>query len=212
MTNLLLSSEITGFFSFLNPIVDLLTELGHFGLAIYTLFEVLLIIPPIEVIYYPLLVSMENRDLWYLYLINITVMNVIASAIGYAVGTKIGYPVLRYFTNDKVLDQAKTLFDKWGVLAVALGAFTPVPYTIVVFLGGISKMDFKKFILAGFIGRFLRYLIGGYVLVYVLEEFDSAALNQYTLIGSIIGMLLFIMYYILQGVYNIYKRRSVMDK
>ena len=204
---LLLSDEITGFFSFLNPIVEFLKDLDHAGLAIYTLFEVLLIIPPIEVIYYPLLVL--NMDTWYLYLINITLMNVIASAIGYYVGMKIGYPILRYFTNDKILEKAKSLFDRWGILAVALGAFTPVPYTIVVFLGGISKMDFRKFIISGFIGRLIRYSIGGYVLVYVLGEFDSAALNQYTLIASIVGMLLFILYYIGQGIYNLYKRRSV---
>lgn len=204
---LLMTDDITGVFSFLNPIVEFLKNLDHIGLSIYTLFEVLLIIPPIEVIYYPLLVL--NMDTWYLYLLNISIMNLVASALGYFVGKKIGYPVLRYFSSEKVLDKAQKLFDKWGVLAVALGAFTPVPYTIVVFLGGISKMDFKKFILAGFLGRFPRYFIGGYVLVYVLEEFDSAALNQYTLIGSIVGMLLFIIYYILQGVYNLYRKRSV---
>lgn len=206
----LLSDEITGVFSFLNPVVEFLKELDQFGLAIYTLFEVLLIIPPIEVIYYPLLVL--NMDTWYLYLLNITIMNVLASALGYYVGSKIGYPILRYFTSEKTLDKAKALFDRWGILAVALGAFTPVPYTIVVFLGGISKMDFKKFILAGLLGRFPRYFIGGYVLVYVLEEFDSAVLNQYTLIASIFGMLLFILYYIIQGIINLYKRRSVSEQ
>ncbi len=201
-----LYTEIDGFFSFLNPIVKLLESLGHYGLAIYTLFEVLLIIPPIEVLYYPLIIS--NPDTWYLYLINITLFNIIASAIGYYVGSKIGYPILRYFTNEKTLDKAKALFDKWGVLAVGLGAFTPVPYTIVVFLGGISKMNFKKFLLSGFIGRFIRYTLGGYIVVFILHEYESDTFNQYIMIASILGMLLFVLYYIFQGIYNIYKRRS----
>jgi len=206
MRRLLLAEEITGFFRFLNPIIDALQELNHFGLIIYTLFEVLLIIPPIEVIYYPLILL--NMDTWYLYFINVSVMNVIASAIGYFIGMKFGLPILKYLTSETIVTKAHQLFEKYGVLAVAIGAFTPIPYTIVVFLGGIAKMDFKKFIIAGILGRVPRYLIGGYVLVYVLEEFNSDVLNQYTLIVSIVGMLLFVLYYIIRGLYNLYRKRT----
>ncbi len=202
----LLSSEVSGFFSFLNPIIQFLEELDHVGLALYTFFEVLLIIPPIEVIYYPLV--QLNVDVWYLYLLNVVVFNIIASAIGYYVGMKIGYPILRFFASEEVLEKAKKLFDKWGVLAVAIGAFTPVPYTIVVFLGGISRMDFKKFMIAGIIGRVPRYVIGGYTLVYIVQEINSEVLNEYMLILSIVGMLLVILYYVLQTMYNIYKKRQ----
>ena len=203
-----LSSEVTGFFSFLNPIIEFLEELGHIGLAIYTFIEVLLILPPIEVIYYPLI--QLNPEKWYLYLINVVVFNVIASMIGYYIGRKIGYPILRYFSSEEVLEKAKNLFDKWGVMAVAIGAFTPIPYTIVVFLAGISKMDFKKYMFAGFVGRVPRYVIGGYVIAYLVTSVNSAKLNEYMLIMSIVGMLTFVLYYILQGVYNVYKKRKMV--
>lgn len=202
----LLSDEVSGFFSFLNPIIKLLEELDHIGLAIYSLFEVLLIIPPIEVIYYPLV--QLNVDTWYLYLLNVVICNVIASAIGYFIGMKIGYPVLRFFASEEVLEKAQNLFNRWGVFAVALGAFTPVPYTIVVFLAGISRMDFKKFMISGFIGRVPRYVIGGYLLVYIVQGINSAVINEYMLIMSIVGMLLVILYYVVQTAYNIYKRRQ----
>ncbi len=120
---------------------------------------------------------------------------------------RIGYPILRFFASEETLDKAKKLFDKSGILAVALGAFTPVPYTIVVFLAGISKMDFKKFMLAGILGRVPRYVIGGYV-VYKIQDINSDVLNQYMLIMSIIGMLLVILYYVFQTFYNIYKRKQ----
>ncbi len=204
--NILLTSEVSGFFSFLNPIIDLLQDLGHTGLALYTFFEVILIIPPIEVIYYPLILL--DVDKWYLYLLNVIFFNIIASAFGYYVGKKIGYPVLRYFASEEILEKAHNLFEKWGILAVAIGAFVPfIPYTIVVFLGGITKMDFKKFMIAGFLGRVPRYVIGGYLVSTVIQEIDSAELNEYMLIVSIVGMLLFIIYYILQGIYNLYKRQ-----
>lgn len=202
----LLSTEVTGFFSFLNPIIELLEELDHVGLALYTFFEVLLIIPPIEVIYYPLV--QLNVDTWYMYLLNVVVFNIIASAIGYFIGMKIGYPMLRFFASEETLDKAQKLFNRWGVLAVALGAFTPVPYTIVVFLAGISRMDFKKFMLAGMLGRIPRYVLGGYVLVYIVQGINSEVINEYMLIMSIIGMLLVLLYYVLQTVYNVYKRKQ----
>jgi membrane protein YqaA with SNARE-associated domain len=204
--NVLLTSEVSGFFSFLNPIIDLLQDLGHTGLALYTFFEVILIIPPIEVIYYPLILL--DVDNWYLYLLNVIFFNVIASAFGYYVGKKIGYPVLRYFASEEILEKAHRLFENWGVLAVAIGAFVPfIPYTIVVFLGGITKMDFKKFMIAGFLGRVPRYIIGGYLVAFVVQGIDSAELNEYMLVVSIVGMLLFIIYYIMQGLYNLYKRQ-----
>lgn len=204
--NVLLTSEVSGFFSFLNPIIDLLQDLGHTGLALYTFFEVVLIIPPIEVIYYPLILL--DVDNWYLYLLNVIFFNVIASAFGYYVGKKIGYPVLRYFASEEILEKAHRLFENWGILAVAIGAFVPfIPYTIVVFLGGITKMDFKKFMIAGFLGRVPRYIIGGYLVAFVVQGIDSAELNEYMLIVSIVGMLLFIIYYIMQGLYNLYKRQ-----
>lgn len=207
--NILLTSEISGFFSFLNPIIDLLQDLGHTGLALYTFFEVILVIPPIEVIYYPLILL--DVDHWYLYLMNVVFFNVIASAFGYFVGKKIGYPILRYFSSEEILYKAQKLFDKWGVLAVAIGAFVPfIPYTIVVFLGGITRMDFKKFMIAGFLGRVPRYIIGGYIVAKVVQEVDSSELNEYMLIVSIVGMMLFIIYYMIQGMYNVYKKqRSV---
>jgi len=200
----LLTNEVTGFFSFLNPVIVFLEQLGHVGLSLYTFIEVLLIFPPIEVIYYPL-IQLDPTH-WYLYLINVVVFNVFASIIGYFVGKKVGYPILRYFSSEEVLDKAKQLFDKWGVMAVAIGAFTPIPYTIVVFLAGISKMDFKKFVIAGFIGRVPRYIIGGYVVAFIVTSINSQKLNEYMLITSVVGMLLFIVYYALQGVYNLYKK------
>lgn len=202
----LLVDDVSGFFSFLNPIVNTLESLDHVGLALYTFFEVLLVIPPIEVIYYPLI--QLNVETWYLYLLNVVVFNILASAFGYFVGMKVGYPFLRFFASEATLAKATKLFDKYGILAVALGAFTPVPYTIVVFLAGISKMDFKKFMLAGILGRVPRYVIGGYVLVYIVQEINSDVLNQYMLIMSIIGMLLVVLYYVLQTIYNIYKRKQ----
>lgn len=200
----LLADNTTGVIGFIYDVIFLLEALDHIGLAIYSFFEVLLILPPIEVIYYPLV--QLNTDTWYLYLLNVVICNIFASALGYFIGVKFGYPILRFMASEENLEKAQNLFKKWGILAVALGAFTLVPYTIVVFLAGISKMDFKKFMIAGFLGRVPRYVLGGYLLVYIVDGINSEVLNEYMLILSIVGMLLVMLYYVLQTFYNIYKR------
>ena len=212
--NILLEGVLSNIYHFIidfvYDVIDVLEGMGHFGLAIYTFFEVVLVIPPIEVIYYPLIL-LENADPWYFYLLNVVFFNVIASAFGYYIGKRIGYPVLRFFASKEILDKAHKLFEKWGVLAVAIGAFVPfVPYTIVVFLGGITKMDFKKFMIAGFLGRVPRYIIGGYLIAFAKATIDSQEINEYMLIVSVVGMLLFIIYYILQGIYNLYKKQRTV--
>ena len=212
--NILLEGVLSNIYHFIidfvYDVIDVLEGMGHFGLAIYTFFEVVLVIPPIEVIYYPLIL-LENADPWYFYLLNVVFFNVIASAFGYYIGKRIGYPVLRFFASEEILDKAHKLFEKWGVLAVAIGAFVPfVPYTIVVFLGGITKMDFKKFMIAGFLGRVPRYIIGGYLIAFAKATIDSQEINEYMLIVSVVGMLLFIIYYILQGIYNLYKKQRTV--
>lgn len=208
--NILLEGMLSDIYHFIidfvYDVIKVLEGMGHFGLAIYTFFEVVLVIPPIEMIYYPLIILEANP--WYFYLINVVFFNVLASAFGYHIGKKIGYPVLRYFASEDILDKAHKLFEKWGVLAVAIGAFVPfIPYTIVVFLGGITKMDFKKFMIAGFIGRVPRYIIGGYLIAFAVATIDSKEINEYMLIVSVVGMLLFIIYYIMQGIYNLYKKQ-----
>ena len=207
----LLAEEITGFFSFLNTIIEILEKMDHVGLALYTFIEVLLIIPPIEVIYYPLIqiAVLNGNDAWYLYIVNVIFFNVIASMVGYYVGMKIGYPVLKFLSNEEILEKAKKLFDKWGVLAVAIGAFTPIPYTIVVFLAGISKMNFKKFVFAGFIGRAPRYILGGYLVAFVVDEISDPVINQYILILSLMGMLIFVFYYIFRALYKVYQKKQI---
>lgn len=180
-------------------IKDFLVQWGHLGLAIYTVIETLLIIPPIEIILTPLVLS--NPSDWLIYSLNAIFFTFFASALGYYIGMKIGYPILTKITSKDLVDKAHNLFDKYGVLAVAIVGFTPIPYTIVVFLAGISKMNFIKYMISAMIARSSRFIIVSYFVSKFIEA-GSKAQMYYAIIGGAI----IILYFIVDTIIKKYKK------
>src|SRR3989339_844267 len=69
---------------------------------------------------------------------------------------------IRLFKQHRV-DKVKKWFDKWGAWAVFIAAFTPIPFKVFTWCGGIFKIKLKYFILASIAGRFLQFFIAAYV-------------------------------------------------
>ena len=65
-----------------------------------------------------------------------------------------------------------TLNNKqYGVFWFTLmGAFTPVPYTLVGMAAGFVKANLAVFIVASVVGRSIRYAIVGYLIYYYGEQ------------------------------------------
>ena len=92
-----------------------------------------------------------------------TIGSVIGAVIGYYLGKHLGNPVaVRLFKQHRV-DKVKKWFDKWGAWAVFIAAFTPIPFKVFTWCGGIFKIKLKYFILASIAGRFLQFFIAAYV-------------------------------------------------
>lgn len=62
----------------------------------------------------------------------------------------------------------KNVFDKWGGLVIFFFAFLPNPlFDGIGMIAGISKYPIKRFLVFTFLGRFMRYLLIGYVTLYI---------------------------------------------
>lgn len=170
-------------------IAEFLVSFGHIGLAFYTFIETLLIIPPIEIVLIPLVLA--NPSGWFMYALNVIVFTAISSAIGYHVGLRLGYPLLLKMTSREIVSKTEQMFKKYGILAVAMVAFTPIPYTIAVFMAGIAKMDFKKYMISAMLGRTPRFLIGAYMTAW----FGTTENEQLKWLISLIGGGLILIYF-----------------
>lgn len=95
----------------------------------------------------------------------------IASLLGGIAGYAIGFflfdqiePWLRDSSYWNAYEAGRAWFDRWGVWAVFLAGFSPIPYKIFTIAAGVAVLNLPGFILASLIGRGARfYLVAGLV-------------------------------------------------
>jgi len=91
---------------------------------------------------------------------------IIAASIGSLVGGTTAFFIAKAVTHlpkvRQVLEQraapAKALMARYGITAVALGALTPLPYSLICYACGLLEMPFPKFFLISQL-RILRVVI-----------------------------------------------------
>ena len=150
---------------------DLVQNWGYFGLLVVNIICT-------GTIFFPL----PNYILVFLFggILN-PLLVALFSAIGAAIGESVSYGVGRggrQILNNKerrYYTLAKAWFEKKrGFLIVVIFAATPLPFDIVGLVGGSIKYNFKKFVLAAFIGKLIGFLIlalGGYYGVEMVLNF-----------------------------------------
>ena len=126
---------------------------GLLGLAINSCVESFFLLPPPDI----LLITMDLKNpqlaLWYAFVC--TLSSAIGGVIGYGIGLFGGRPAfnLLFKKYHKQFENVEKLYDKYGMLAVFISAFTPIPYKIFTIASGILKMNFLQFFLASFRNR-----------------------------------------------------------
>ena len=60
--------------------------------------------------------------------------------------------------------RGKDWFDQWGVWAVFVAGFSPIPYKIFTISAGVAVLNFPGFVVASLVGRGARFfLVAGFV-------------------------------------------------
>lgn len=140
--------------------------------------------------------TLLRPDRWVSYAINISVSCLVGAMVGYEIGKRVGEPVLSFFGVKKErIDKVKEYINKYDVLSMAIFSFTPIPFTIGVFVAGIVKMNKIKYFFTVLFARSIRYFIVGYICVYM----SSNNVNGWfvSLILLTIGILFVGIYYLL---------------
>lgn len=121
-------------------------------------------IPP-DVVLIPLvLLRPEEGALFALFA---TVGSVLGAAVGYYAGLLGGQPVLRRFASERRIEEAKRLFERYDVWAIAIAGFTPIPYKVFAVAAGVFTIKLHRFLIASVISRGLRFgLIAAALMLY----------------------------------------------
>lgn len=99
-------------------------------------------------------------------------------AFGAAIGELSGYLLGAFSINSfekmksrKIaqIEEMELRIHKYGMIVIMLGALIPFPFDIIGMAAGLLKFDAKKFFIACFTGKFMRYLIITYAGYYSLS-------------------------------------------
>lgn len=121
-----------------------------------------------------------------------TLMSVFGAIIGYLMGwgaMSVIEPWIVELGWTPQLDEARLQFEKYGVLAVAIGAFTPAPFKIFTLTAGILSMSFIPFILVSLLGRGAHFYLIALLMAWAGPRMEPVVRRYIEWFGwSIIGI------------------------
>ncbi|MEI7840680.1 MAG: YqaA family protein [Methylococcaceae bacterium] len=140
--------------------------------------------------------------------VRFALLTTLMSALGAILGYSIGYflfeaiaPWLQttHYWNDYLA--AKIEVDKWGIWAVLIGGFLPIPYKIFTITAGSLNMALLPFLLVSTLGRGTRFLIVALLVKFGGKKFETKLSHYINKIGWICVALIVIGF----GVYPLLK-------
>ena len=120
---------------------------------------------PVDVMLAPMCLADRQRA-W-----RFAAITAVTSLLGGMAGYAIGYysfaaiePWLHSMGYWPAYLRGKEWFDSWGVWAVFVAGFSPIPYKIFTITAGVAVLNFPAFVLASLLGRGARFfLVAGLV-------------------------------------------------
>ena len=135
-------------------------------------------IPP-DVMLIPMCLANRSK-IWYLAGIT-TISSVLGGVLGYLLGYLVFDLIEAWLINSDYwssYETARLWFDKWGLFAVLLAGFSPIPYKIFTIAAGITGVNIFGFILFSILGRGARFFLiaaliymGGDAFKHIIEKY-----------------------------------------
>lgn len=144
--------------SWKEAIVDWFDGFGWLSLAAMSFTEAIIQPVPPDLLFLPMLDNArgDNTLVIWLWLV-VTITSVLGSLVGYYLGKKWGRSLFNRFKAEKHLKKIEALTTRYGTLGVFIAAFSPIPYKVFGWAAGMGEMKIKPFVIAGLIGRGLRF-------------------------------------------------------
>lgn len=130
-------------------------------------------IPP-DVMLAPMALAQPSKALYFALLT--TIASVLGGILGYAIGYFAFDMIAEWLQTTRYWDKyllSKEWFDKWGVWAVFIAGFSPIPYKVFTIAAGGLAMSFPPFVLASIVGRGARFFLVAILLGWGGEKLEN---------------------------------------
>lgn len=148
-------------------------------------------IPP-DVLLIPMVLARPD-DAWRLAWLT-TWTAVLGSLLGYAMGyyaIELLLPYIEQWGHIDTFNKAKSFFDEYGVWAVLIGSFTPIPFKLFTVTAGAMDMALIPFLLIALVGRAKRFYVVAAIMKYggvralpIMQRYADAL--GWVFVGSVI--------------------------
>ncbi len=164
---------------------------GVLGLGLNAWLESFIVIPPPDFLLIAMDLANPQKGLFYAAIA--TIGSAFGGLTGWLLGKIGGRPFFNWvFRNKKdMFEKVEAMYQKWGTVAVATAALTPVPYNIFAWTSGILNMNWFLFVLISIFGRGARFFLVSALLMFFGEAIKTH-LKEIVLIVSILLVIFYI--------------------
>ena len=148
----------------LHNLVELLKELGPWGLFIHSFIDAVIFPIPAFVLQVSLSILDPSSAIWLATVGYIACL--LGTPFGYMIGKFAGDKFLNKILKKSWVDSATNMFQKNGEMAILVGSFTPIPFKVFTILSGCLHFPLWRLIAYAAIGRAVKFYAVG-VLFYL---------------------------------------------
>lgn len=115
-----------------------------------------------------------------------TIASIAGGLLGYAIGVFLFESIEPWLRDSHYWSaylKGRAWFDDWGVWAVFIAGFSPIPYKIFTIAAGVAALNLPGFILASAIGRGARFFLVAGLIVAGGDRMADALQNYVERIG-----------------------------
>lgn len=147
-------------------------------------------IPP-DVMLAPMSMANPRRGWWLAGLT--TLASVAGGLLGYVIG-HFAFELVQPLVGEgghyhAVFQQAKEWFDEWGVWAIFIAGFSPIPYKVFTITAGVLSMALIPFVIASAIGRGTRFFLVAALMGWGGERMEGTLRRYVDRVGWIMVLL-----------------------
>ena len=156
-------------------------------------------IPP-DIFLVPALMVEKTREKWLQLSSLVAGSSVLGGVFGYFIGfvffALFGEKIVDFYGLQEEIIQISEVFSRNAFWAVFTGAFTPLPYKVFTISAGLFKINFVVFLLASISGRFIRYLILGYIMKLFGEDMTRLIFKYFKTATLVIVVLVLLVFFV----------------
>jgi membrane protein YqaA with SNARE-associated domain len=129
---------------------------------------------PVDVMLAPMCIA--DRSHGWRFATIATVFSVLGGLAGYAIGYAIFETIEPWLAESHYLsayEQSREWFDRYGVWAIFVAGFSPIPYKVFTIAAGVAALNLPGFFVASLIGRGARFFLVAGLVVLGGERFET---------------------------------------